>query len=247
MHSNDRTLHFGSSHAHTHFLCFASESRRRKALLDEAHKKIILWDPDGPARKPPPESVDMLLAVAKQFNLSHHCQRCIEPDFLLMSIGHTTRSAIERAYHWLIPIVSSLPSGISRLPSSASCLLLLRAYSTAGDEKKQLKELLAPLLRHVTDSLGGLYGELDAVKAFDLLMTDLASNKADKRRCARKVLQDSLLSTESMKLTQSDNLIACMLRILELEHASLLVRDAVKYLVSGCENFHCETFLRKSH
>lgn len=213
---------------------FALETRRRKALLDEAHKKIMIWDPDGPARKPPPESVDMLLAVNERFNLSHHFQRSIKPDYLLMTIGQTTRSAIERAYDWLIPIVSSSPTGISRLPSSASCLLLLRAYSTAGDEKKQLKELLAPLLRHVTDSLSGLYGESDAVKAFDLLMSDIASKKADKRRCARKVLQDSLLSTESIRSTHSDIFFSCMLRILELKHASLLVHDSVKHLVRRC-------------
>ena len=221
------------SHANNKLLSLILEQRRLKALLDEAQKKIMIWDPDGPARKPPPESVDMLLAVSERFNLSFLFQRCIKPDFLLLSIGQTTRSAIERVYDWLIPIVSSIPAGISRLPSSASCLLLLRAYSTAGDKKKQLKELLAPLLQHVTDSLGGLYGESDAVKAFDLLMTDIASKIADKRRSARKVLQDSLLSTESLMATNSDIFFTCMLRVLDLKHASLLVHDAVKHLVSS--------------
>lgn len=232
MHQVDQTVEYIAQYLLTHCLRFPLETRRRKVLLDEAHKKIMIWDPDGSARKPPPESVDMLLVVNEKFDLSHLFQRCIKPDFLLMSIGKTTRSAIERAYDWLIPIVSSLPAGISRLPASASCLLLLRAYSTAGDEKKQLKELLSPLLQHVTDSLGGLYGESDAVKAFDLLMTDVASTKADKRRCAGKVLQDSLLPTELLRSTHSDNLFACMLRILDLEHASLLVHDAVNHLVS---------------
>lgn len=209
----------------------------------------MIWDPDGPARRPPPESVDILLAVTERFNLSHLFQCCIEPDFLLMSIGQTTRSAIERAYDWLIPIVSSIPAVISRLPSSASCLLLLRAYSTAGDEKKKLKLLLAPLLQHVTDSLDGLYGELYAVKAFDLLMSDMASKKADKRRCARKVLQDSLLTAGSMK-SHNFNLFACMVRILDLEHADLLVCHAIKHMVSvtTCSSrFTLQRFLCQSH
>ena len=213
-------------------LRLTTETRRRKALLDEAHKKIMIWDPDGPARKPPPESVDMLHAINERFHLSQQYQRCTDPDFLLMSIGQSNRDAIERAYDWLIPIVSSLPTVISRLPSSASCLLLLRAYSTSGEEKKQLKELLAPLLQHVTDSLRGLYGESDAVKAFDLIMSDMASKKAEKRKCARKVLQDLLFTSETLALTQSINLFDCMIRILELKHANLLVRDAINHMVS---------------
>lgn len=192
----------------------------------------MIWDPDGPARKPPPESVDMLHAINERFHLSQQYQRCTDPDFLLMSIGQSNRDAIERAYDWLIPIVSSLPTVISRLPSSASCLLLLRAYSTSGEEKKQLKELLAPLLQHVTDSLRGLYGESDAVKAFDLIMSDMASKKAEKRKCARKVLQDLLFTSETLALTQSINLFDCMIRILELKHANLLVRDAINHMVS---------------
>lgn len=191
----------------------------------------MLWDPDGPARKPPRESVDLLLAVEELFNLSDIFQRSVGPDFLLMTIGQTTRGAIERAYDWLIPIISTIPDTIARLPSSASCFLLLRAYGTEGDERKQLKELSAPLLQHVRDSLQGRYGQADAVKAFDLLMTDVASNKPDRRRCARRVLHDSLMHGEPTHcIAQS-----WMLNVLQLDHAKLLVGDAVKHMVCG----HC--------
>ena len=118
----------------------------------------MLWDPDGPARKPPRESVDLLLSVEELFNLSDIFQRSVKPDFLLMTIGQTTRGAIERAYDWLIPIISTIPDTIARLPSSASCFLLLRAYGTDGDERKQLKELSAPLLQHVKILLEELMG-----------------------------------------------------------------------------------------
>jgi integrator complex subunit 1 len=186
----------------------------------------MIWDPDGPARKPPPEAVDMLYAVNNRFELSGIFQHCVVPDFVLMSIGHTSRGAIERAYDWLIPIISSIPSTIARLPSSASCFLLLRAYSTEGDEQKLLKELSAPLLRHVQDSLRGSYGEQDAVKAFDLLMTDVASRKANQRRCARRVLQDALLPM------QSKSPHSWMLAVLELEYAKSLVGCAVQHMVN---------------
>lgn len=189
----------------------------------------MLWDPDGATRKPPPEAVDMLYATNNLFKLSDIFQRCVDPDFVLMSIGQTSRGAIERAYDWLIPIISAIPDTISRLPSSASCFLLLRAYSTKGEEQKQLKVLSAPLRRHVQDSLRGRYGEQDAVKAFDLLMTDVASKKPDQRRCARRVLQDSLQPINS---TDSNNSHSWMLAVLELEFASSLVRCAVQHMVN---------------
>ena len=201
--------------------------KRRKVILDAAQKSIMLWDPDGPARKPPRESVDMLLDMSDLFNLSDRFQRCTNPDFLLMCIGKTTRGAIERAYDWLIPIISTIPDTIARLPSNASCFLLLRAYSTDGEERKQLKELSAPLLTHVKDSLRGIYGEVNAVKAFDLLMTDFASTKQDQRKCARRVLQDSLVLSSNQPRDPK----SWMLEILNLDNAKALVCDAMKYMV----------------
>ena len=187
----------------------------------------MLWDPDGPARKPPRKAVDLLFSVDEMFELSDNFKKSTDPDFLLKSIGKTTRGAIERAYDWLIPVISSLPDTIFRLPSSASCFLLLRAYGTEGDERKQLKELASPLLEHVKNSLNGKYGKIDAVKAFDLLMTDVASSKPDRRRCARRVLQDVL--TKSKTIDQSPQ--QWMLNVLELDWAQALVGDAVEHLV----------------
>lgn len=188
----------------------------------------MLWDPDGPARKPPKEAVNLLFSVEELFELSDTFQRSADPDFLLMTIGKTTRGAIERAYEWLIPIISTIPETIARLPSSASCFLLLRAYGTEGDERKQLKELSSPLLRHVKDSLNGMYGEADAVKAFDLLMADVASTKPDRRRCARRVLQDALERPNQTSGSPQQ----WMLNVLELDCAKALVGDAVKHMVS---------------
>jgi integrator complex subunit 1 len=189
----------------------------------------MLWDPDGPARKPPREAADLLLKVAESFGMSEIFQRCVEPDFLLMTIGQTTRGAIERAYDWLIPIVSRLPDTIARLPSSTSCFLLLRAYGTDGDERTQLKELSAPLLLHVKNSLKGKFGRSDSVKALDLLMSDVASHNPDRRRCARRVLQDALgRLDDSVPDTKS----SWMLNILRVEHSKSLVADAIKHMVS---------------
>lgn len=187
----------------------------------------MLWDPDGPARKPPREAADLLLSVDDLFGLSKILQISGDPDFVLLTIGETSRGAIERAYDWLIPIISRLPTTISRLPSSASCFLLLRAYGTDGEERAQLKELSAPLLRHVKDSVRGTFGEAECVKAFDLLMSDVASPKADRRRYARRVLKDALEGVGSEESYPG----SWMLDILSLEHASLVVSDAVKHMV----------------
>jgi integrator complex subunit 1 len=188
----------------------------------------MLWSPDGPARKPPHESVDLLLSVEESFGLSEIFQASTEPDFLLMTIGQTNRGAIERAYDWLLPIISTVETTISRLPSNASCFLLLKAYGTEGDERKQLKKLSAPLLVHVRESLEGKYSESDSVNAFELLMTDVASPQAERRRCARRVLHDALEG----EMDVNDSRQSWMLKIPHLRYSQSLVVGAVKHLVS---------------
>lgn len=189
----------------------------------------MLWNPVGPARKPPRESADLLMSVEERFALSEVLQRSVNPDFVLLTIGQTSRGAIELAYDWLIPIISRLPGTIDRLPSSASCFLLLRAYGTGGEERKQLRELSAPLLCHVQDSLRGRLGESDAVKAFDLLMADFASHNPDRRRCARRVLYDSLVQLDD-PASVSNGSSSWMLNILRVEHATSLVDKAIKHM-----------------
>jgi integrator complex subunit 1 len=198
-------------------------------MLKSAQKSIMLWDPDGPARKPPREAADILLTVVDLFGLSNSFQHATDPDFVLLTVGKSTRGAIERAYDWLIPVISNIPETIARLPSNASCFLLLRAYGTDGEERSQLRQLSTPLLIHVKESLEGRYGEADAVNALDLLMSDVASHVADRRRCARRVLNDALgRSNESANDVNS----SWMLNILLVKDAKALIKDAVKHMVS---------------
>lgn len=208
------------------------EANRRKRLLRVAQKSIMLWDPKKGPRKPPKESADLIFSVGELFDLPRIFQRTTEPDFLLMTIGNTTRGAIERAYDWLIPIISVLPEAIVRLPASASCFLLLRAYGTEGEERAQLQELSAPLLDHVRQSLSGAFGEADARRAFDLLLTDVASHNADRRRCARRVLHDALGKglTEDIPEPFSQSNCGWMVNILHVRHAYVIVSDAIMHL-----------------
>lgn len=214
---------------------YLAADNKRKKKLRAAQKTIILWDPTSEARKPPREVAELLVAVEASFNLSKIFQRTVEPDFLLMTIGKATRGAIERAYDWLIPIISEVPGTIARLHASASCVLLLRAYGTAGDERAQLQELSAPLLQHVSNSLKGDFGQVDAERAFDLLMSDVASRNPDRRRCARRVLYDSigkLQWSDSFGQTTKPTISSWMLNILKLKHSKSLLSGAIKYLVS---------------
>jgi integrator complex subunit 1 len=196
-------------------------------MLRAVQRSILLWEPDGPARKPPREAADLLLSVNDLFGLSEQMQRSINPDYVSLTIGNTTRGAVERAYEWLLPIISRLPETIVRLQSSTCCFLLLRAYGADGEERSQLKELSAPLLRHVQEALTGRYGSEDSVEAFALLMFDVASPNADRRRCARRVLQDAVPSPNG-SLVQPG---AWMVNLLRLDNATSLVRHAIKHMV----------------
>jgi integrator complex subunit 1 len=205
------------------------ETRKRKQILKESQKAIMLWDPDGPARKPPKESIEFLQAAVESFGLSLTLQKSVEPDFLLMTIGATSRDSIERSHDWLIPVISRVPDAVRRLPSNAACFLLLRAYGTEGQQRKQLKALSAPLLTNVQESLRGTFGEDGAIRAFELLMADVSSKNAERRRCSRRVLQDALVERKDTESAPEAE--AWMFAVPELQHAKALVPIAVKQMV----------------
>ena len=208
------------------------EVNRRRKMLRVAQKSIMLLDPRKGPRKPPKESADLIFSIGEHFDLQRRFQRATVPDFLLNTIGNTSRGAIERAYDWLIPIVSVVPETIVRLPASASCFLLLRAYGTEGEERAQLQELSTPLLAHVRESLRGSFGEADAIRASDLLLGDLASHTADRRRCARKVLHDSIGQEIDGDLREPFAKSNCgwMLNLLNLKHINSILPGAIRRL-----------------
>ena len=212
-----------------------AEASRRKKTLRAAQKSIVLWDPKKGPRKPPKESADLIFSVGEAFDLPRVFQKNTQPDFVLSTIGSTSRGSIERAYDWLIPIISFLPETISRLPASASCFLLLRAYGTEGEERSQLQKLSAPLLEHVHDSLVGTFGEADAIRAFDLLLTDVSSHNPDRRRCARRVLQNAIgkesLGDDDSTFSGSNH--AWVNNIIYVEHAKSILKDAVQHLATA--------------
>lgn len=194
-----------------------------------AQKSIMLWDPKGAARKPPKEAVPLVLSVERLFSLSETFQQSVNPDFLLMTIGRTTRGAIERAFDWVIPIISSVPEIINRLPANASCFLLLRAYGEEGGGKSVLRKLSAPLVEHVKKSLTGEFGESSAVRAADLLLTDLADPNPDRRRCVMRVLRETLGQVAPGDGDDSTGLLC----LLQVEHTEAIVSGAIKYISQG--------------
>jgi len=179
-----------------------AEAQRRKKTLKAAQKSIMIWDPRGPARKPPKDSVGLILSMGEMFGISEQFRLCQSPDYLLLAIGSTSRASIERSHDWLIPIISSHPSLINRLPSSASCFLLLRAYGAEGGKNDQLLKLSAPLRGHVGSCISGEFGESAAIKAADLLFHDMADSRSDRRLCARRVLQEA---THMIKPKEEDH------------------------------------------
>ena len=195
----------------------------------------MIWDPRCPARKPPKESVPLILSVARFFNLSELFRLCIDPDIVLQTIGSTSRDSIERAHDWLIPVVSTHSQVIDRLPPSASCFLLLRAYGSDKSQNSQLLELSSPLLTHVTNCLFGKYGEDGAQRAVDLLFVDLADSSPDRRRCARRVLQEATSKIESqLPMTSSLHVdeFAWLFIIMKVKYAKALMSIVISNIVS---------------
>jgi len=206
-----------------------AEVNRRKKVLRIVQKSIMLWNPKGSARKPPKEAVPLILSAEELFSLSETFQQIVNPDYLLRTIGQTTRGAIERAFDWVIPVISSVPEIINRLPANASCFLLLRAYGEEGEGKSELRKLSAPLVEHVRKSLTGEFGQSSAVRAADLLLADLADPNPDRRRCVIRVLRETL----SHLKTVGDDDFTRLLCLLEVEHAGAIVSGAIKYISKG--------------
>ena len=168
-----------------------AEQLKLRKVLRSMQKNIMIFDPRQHQRKPPKGSIDLLLSVNRHFGLADKFRQVRIPDFLLQTIGEG-RSAIERAYDWLIPIISSHAEIIHRIQPNASCYLLLRAYgSTEGEKNNDLLDLTKPLLSHVKGCLTGEQGERHAMLAMELLMSDIADERVTRRVCARRVLQEA--------------------------------------------------------
>lgn len=217
----------------------AEQIKIRKQLKILA-KSIFLSEPKQSARKPPKESIDLILSVNDEFNLAERFRASNDPDYLLQTIGNG-RSAIERAYDWLIPIISQDSDVINRLQPSSTCFLLLKAYG-AGADAKDLIALSAPLLSHVTKSLSGEYGEQNSVLALELLLMDIADESADRRRCARKVLQQAI--------PNGFGLCGWLMQLMSNSHAKVLIPLSIVYLVRDfrlpsleCSYLYCSFFI----
>ena len=195
---------------------------------------IMIWEPKCDARKPPKESVNLILSVNNLFHLSEKFRNCVDPDYLLKTIGLISNDAIERAYDWLIPAIYSYPQMIRRLPSSASCVLLLRAYGEEGIENNQLLELSSPLMEHVTACISGSNGESDCKTACEMICEDISSKEPDRRRCARRVLHEAIgkdVEDDAQSPTNHEEL-SWLFDLLKMEKFKILLKTVIPHLVS---------------
>ncbi|KAL7554730.1 hypothetical protein ACHAWF_018265 [Thalassiosira exigua] len=207
-----------------------AEQVKLRRVLKALQKNVMIWDPKQTMRKPPKGSISLLLAVNKSFGLAERFRLSTSPDFLLQTIGHGSgRYAIERSAHWLIPIISLHPAIIDRLNPSASCFLVLRAYGGDGDKNRELLDLTAPLLLHVSQALGGEFGQDHAYSALELLMQDIADESDDRRRCAKKVLQEAIGNSAMTDPSHSQHC-GWLFQISEMPGCNDLVPLVVNYI-----------------
>ena len=200
-----------------------AEELKLKKVLRSMQKNIMLFDEQHHPRKPP-KGFDLLLSVNKHFGLAEKFRRVTDPDFLLQTVGEG-RSAIERAYDWLIPIISSESEIIHRLQPNASSYLLLRAYGTEGEKNRELLDLTKPLLGHVKGCLTGEHGERHAMLAMELLMSDISSEMANRRVCSRRVLQEAL---------GGENDTVWLSQVSHVKHSAIFVPLVVKSVSRAC-------------
>ena len=66
----------------------------------------MLWDSKAATKKPPKESLSVLLSINSLFHFAEGFKLYKEPDFLLQTIGSTSRDGSERSYDWLILVTS---------------------------------------------------------------------------------------------------------------------------------------------
>lgn len=200
-----------------------------RKVLKTLSKNIMLFNPEQDQRKPPKGSTNLLVSVNHLFDLADKFRLSTSPDFLLQTIGEG-RSAIERAYDWLIPIICSHPDIIDRLQASSSCFLLLRAYAE-GEQNRELLDLTAPLLSHVSKCLSGDVGIKHALLALELLLQDVAAENSDQRQCARNVLQKTIGDSNVMDTFQ-DDLGQCgwSIQIMHVPNSKELIQLAIKYI-----------------
>eukprot|EP00581_Thalassiosira_minuscula_P003929 CAMPEP_0183747604 /NCGR_PEP_ID=MMETSP0737-20130205/67347_1 /TAXON_ID=385413 /ORGANISM="Thalassiosira miniscula, Strain CCMP1093" /LENGTH=2129 /DNA_ID=CAMNT_0025983317 /DNA_START=37 /DNA_END=6424 /DNA_ORIENTATION=+ len=212
-----------------------AENMKLRKVLRTLQKNVMIWNPGQYQRKPPKGSIELLLSVNESFNLAEKFRLSTSPDFLLQTIGEG-RSAIERAYDWLIPIISTHPTIIDRLQPSATCFLLLRAYGAEGDKNRELLDLTAPLLSHVTKCLTGEFGEHHALLAMELLLQDIADENDDRRRCARKVLQEAVGDanvSDAPQILRELGHCGWLVQMTNVKHCKKLAPLAIKYLTQA--------------
>ena len=213
-----------------------AESQRVRKLLRAAQRSIMILDPCGAARKPPKESVSLLLAVDRRFGLSDAFRSCVAPDYLTSTVsagGASSRASVERSYDWFLPILSRRRDVVSRLPPDASCFLLSRACDDPA-----LASLAAPLLEHVrrrlTTTGGGAAERRAAVETTSLLLTDLADASPDRRRSARRVLEETVGDNATTDGRSSFSFRCGCGWLFDLprsEHRSTLVPQAIQHVV----------------
>ena len=192
----------------------------------------MILDPCSSARKPPKEAVCLIKAVEQNFDLSTRFRTIDSPDYLILTIGDTSRESIERSYEWLLSIIASLTGIINRLPSSAACFLLLKAYGHDyhSTNNVDLSELAAPLLEHVSDCFHGKLKEKDSILAADLLLKEIHSTNAEQRRCARDVLQNAFCKMDVQGNFSHKNL--WLTNFLQIKHSSALLPLLISSVVS---------------
>lgn len=148
--------------------------------------QLITFEPNGPARKPPPIVLEQLKALNTSHKIGHLLCRSRNPDFLVDIIQ---RQGASQSMPWLAELVQSSEGAFSVLPVQCLCeFLLSEAGSSAGGGEgaarhHQLLQHLRSLLRAPRQEDGV------SVEILEYFLRRLSSQQAAARTQAVRGLQ----------------------------------------------------------
>ncbi|XP_065331836.1 integrator complex subunit 1 [Cloeon dipterum] len=189
---------------------------------------LTVFDPIGPARRPPPASLAELQSLNDVLHLGHRLCRCRSPDFLLDVIQ---RQGTSQAMPWLADLVNSSDGSLCHLPVQCLCEFLLSDLVPMAEHSRQQKH--QQLVNHLKNMLAVKDSPESLAQCLEVLvyfMGRLGSHQACNRHQAIKALR--LLLDEDEDEVNSNNWV--LDRLPSLPHFSNLKSNIIVALRQAC-------------
>ncbi|XP_077510798.1 integrator complex subunit 1 [Amblyomma americanum] len=214
--------------------------------------KLVMMDPQGVTRRPPPQVLEQLKALNETLKLGHLLCRSRKPDFLLGIIQRQGTSHMP----WLAELVESNEGSFDLLPVQCLCEFLLtdalecsQGAAELEDEKPEKGKVKPPqskkrkqqqLLQHLQKLLRNPDEDVQATcEVLDYFMRRLSSQQQSARTLATKglmvVLSQKPLSAEGLQDSDPNSHEWLLKEIPSLPHFNVVRQDISATLRQACQ------------